>query len=85
MCGIVYGVCLCMCFNICVPHEVCVFGCLCVCRHRYMYASMCACTLKFLEKRHGENCTDVGVKRVKCGPPRVGREGGKEETLSSEP
>ena len=76
-----------MCLDICVPDEVCVFGCLCVCRHGYMYASMYVCMHAQVlgEKTWWELRTNVGVKRVKCGPARVGREGGKEEKLLSEP
>ena len=66
---------------------VCVFGCLCVCRGGYMYASMYVCmhTQVLREKAWRQLRTDVGLKRVKCGPARVGREGGKGGTKSAVP
>ena len=37
------GVCVSISLAICVPHKVCVFGCLCVCRSGYMYAGLYVC------------------------------------------
>ena len=37
------GVCACMFLDICVPHEKCVFGCLCVCGGGYMYGCKYVC------------------------------------------
>ena len=69
------GMALCVCVWIFVSLMKCV--CLDVCvfvrwvHVRKLYACMHAQVL--------ELPTDVGVKRVKCGPARVGREGGKGE------
>ena len=49
-------VCVCVWIFVSLTKCVCLDVCVFVATGTCMQVCMCACTLKFLEKRHGENC-----------------------------
>ena len=49
-------VCVCVCIFVSLTKSVCLDVCVFVAKGTCMQVCMCACTLNFLENKHGENC-----------------------------